>query len=265
MPMNKVAFIMLATLSCSAYAGGFSDRADAQVGKNFSTEELIKFSKKVEKSLAEKGARVAIVSRIGRPEKELPPGVHYTHVAYWVYSKIKTSDGREIPGYQVYNLYQREGAIDTSELVNDYPPDFFAGVDSLRAGIIIPKPSLQKKILDVITSDTYQKLHVDKYSVVANPFNSEYQNCTEFTLDVLTSALYNTSEYGQIKANIKAYFKPQEINLGVMKSLLGPLFVKDFTTRDQNGPIVTATFTTIASFMNEYQLSDAIYHLDKDA
>jgi hypothetical protein len=43
------------------------------------------------------------------------------------------------------------------------------------------------------------------------------------------------------------------------------LFVKDFTTRDQNGPIVTATFTTIASFMNEYQLSDAIYHLDKDS
>ncbi|MGL5487118.1 MAG: DUF2145 domain-containing protein [Shewanella sp.] len=264
MSMNKAALILFATLSCSAYAGGFSDRGDAQVGKNFSTEELITFSKKIERSLAAKGARVAIVSRIGRPEKELPPNVHYTHVAFWVYSKIKTSDGREIPGYQVYNLYQRAGAIDTSELVNDYPPDFFAGVDSLKAGIIIPKPSLQNKILDVITSDTYKRLHVKKYSVVANPFNDEYQNCTEFTLDVLTSAIYNTNDYQQIKANIKAYFKPQEINLGTMKTLLGPLFVKDFTTRDQNGPIVTATFTTIANFMNEYQLSDATYHLVKD-
>lgn len=258
---HKIAAAVLAVASFSACAGGFSQQADAKIDANYSVDEMVDFSKKVELSLAEKGARVAIVSRIGRPESELPKGVHYTHVAYWVYSQIKTADGREIPGYQVYNLYQKEDSIDKSELVNNYPADFFTGVDSLKAGVIIPKPSVQKKILDVITSDSYKKLHVSNYSVVANPFNDGYQNCTEFTLDVLMSGLYGTDNYAQIKANTKAYFKPQEINLGTMKEFLGPMFVKDFTTKDHDGKIKTATFTTIAGFMKEYNLTDAVYHL----
>ena len=264
MKKNSLAIALLAASLCStsAFAGGFSQQADAQVESKFSLEEMISFSKQVEKSLAQKGARVAIVSRIGRPASELPEGVEYTHVAYWVYSSIKTADGREMPGYQVYNLYQKTGAIDHSELVNNFPPDFFAGVDSLKAGVIIPKPSLQAKLLKLIASDDYKKLHIPNYSVVANPFNAQFQNCTEFTLDVLISALYDTTDYKEIKANTVAYFKPQKIDLGAMKTTFGPLFVKDFSTKDQNGPILTATFGSIANFMKTYSLSDDIYHLE---
>lgn len=260
---KKLTLAVLVATSCSAYAGGFSERADAQMTEhaNYTPEQMIAFAKQVEKSLAEKGARVAIVSRIGRPEAELPPGVSYTHVAYWVYSMIQTADGRKVPGYQVYNLYQKTGQIDKSELVNDYPADFFSGVDSLKAGVIIPKPSVQAKLLDVIASDTYRKLHIPNYSVVANPFNPDYQNCTEFTLDVLMAGLYKTSDYAQIKANTKAYFTPQKISLPGYKKLLGPMVVKDFTTKDHDSHIVTATFSSIANFMDKYQLSAETYDL----
>lgn len=70
------------------------------------------------------------------------------------------------------------------------------------------------------------------------------------------------------KAPLALYFfnpigenKPQDINLGTMKEFLGPMFVKDFTTKDHDGKIKTATFTTIAGFMKEYNLTDAVYHL----
>lgn len=58
-----------------AIAQGFSNQGDATENTDqYTAEQLISFSKKVEKSLAERGARVAIVSRVGRPESELPEG-----------------------------------------------------------------------------------------------------------------------------------------------------------------------------------------------
>ena len=149
-------------------------------------------------------------------------------------------------------------------MVKDFPVDFYAGVDSLKTGIIIPKPSLQKKLLNVISSDTYQALHQPEYSVVANPANLGFQNCTEHTLDVLVSAVYETDNPQQIKANIAEYFTPQEISLNPLESLFGPVFVKDFTKRDQDVGIKTATYTTIANFMKQYDLASEIYELQQN-
>ena len=64
---------------------------------HFKAEEVISFAKKVERTLASKGAHVAILARMGRPLSEMPPGMHFTHVAFVVYSQIQTADGRVIP------------------------------------------------------------------------------------------------------------------------------------------------------------------------
>ncbi len=251
--LQLVACILWLSLSSPVFAGNMSTSDDSPV--NFTQEEIISFAKKVEKSIAGKGARVAIVSRVGRSPEELPSGINYTHMAFWVYSNIQTADGRNIRGYQIYNLYQRSEELDVSDLVNDFPADFFAGVFELEAGIVIPKPKVQKAILDVIASGTYKKLHNPKYSVVASPFNNQYQNCTEYTLDVLMSALYRTDDMDQLKANAAEYFTPQTIHLSPLKTLFGPIFVEDFTTRDHNDAIETATFTTIKNFMQKYDLT----------
>lgn len=76
--------------------------------------------------------------------------------------------------------------------MTDFPVDFFAGVQKLKAGIVIPTPELQRRLLATIQSDVYRDLHVPAYSAVANPFTLEYQNCTEHTLDVLNAAIYQT-------------------------------------------------------------------------
>jgi len=241
--------MILLGITATAEAGSMAN-AEPQ----FKAEEIVSFAKKVEKTLAAKGARVFILSRVGRPTSDLPKGIHYTHTAIGVYSMIKTADGREVPGYAIYNLYQREKKPDVSDLIVDYPVDFFAGVYELKAGIVIPTPELQQRLLQVIASDTYKELHNPDYSVIANPYNSKFQNCTEHTLDVINAAIYQTADMKQIKSNTKAYFDAQNIHVSPFKLLAGAMFMPDVKTSDQKRGIRTSTYTTIAKYLDKYDL-----------
>ncbi|HET7832306.1 MAG TPA: DUF2145 domain-containing protein [Gallionella sp.] len=231
-----------------------SAQAGSQAGgePRFPAEDIIKFSKQVEKTLARKGARVALLARIGRPLEELPEGMRFTHVSFVVYSQITTRDGRQIPGYATYNLYQRDDKPDASNLVQDFPVDFFAGVAVLEAGIVIPSAELQQRLLKTIASPTYAALHDPHYSAIANPYTLGRQNCTEFVLDVINAAIYQTSDIKKIKAVEKAYFSAQPVNVGPLKLLFGSMFSAEVTLSDQPGAPVTATFETIAKYLQKY-------------
>ena len=146
--MLRLVLILLLCGHSHAGAAGLSEgfsQADAKA--LYSAEQIIGFAKRMEQTLAAKGARVAIVSRIGRPLDEMPEGMRYTHVGFAVYSQITTRDGRPLRGYAMYNAYQSDAHPDTSSLVQDYPVDFFAGVAVLEAGILIPSAELQRRLL----------------------------------------------------------------------------------------------------------------------
>ncbi|AXI47171.1 DUF2145 domain-containing protein [Sulfitobacter sp. SK012] len=226
--------------------------------------DVATFANRVQHDLAARGANIAIVSRIGRDPRVMPKGVQYTHVGIWVYSQITRADGSTGRGYQVYNLYQVNGTPTRSRLVRDSPADFFAGAYRLEAGIIIPDLRLQKKLLKVITSPTYSALHNPQYSVLANPNTSQFQNCTEHTLDVLMASVYGTSDPAQIKANIGAHFKPQPIRLGGLKRMLAPGAYKAMTTVDHGSKVSTATFGSIARFMEANKLTSETYRITPD-
>ncbi|MDD5612798.1 MAG: DUF2145 domain-containing protein, partial [Gallionella sp.] len=206
----------------------------------------------VEKTLAAKGARVAVLARVGRPASEMPEGMHFTHVSFAVYSEITTADGRVVPGYAIYNEYQSNEKPDTSSLVQDFPVDFFAGVAALEAGVVIPSPELQRRLLATITSPTYQKLHDPHYSAIANPYTLGRQNCTEHTLDVINAAIYQTDDIRKIKAAEKQYYVAQKVNVSGFKLMLGAMFSSEITLSDQPGEAVTATFETIADYLKKY-------------
>ena len=74
-------------------------------------------------------------------------------------------------------------------------------------------------------------------------------------MDIVLSALYDTDNMDQLKANAKAYFTPQKIHLSPLKSFLGAIFVEDFTSSDHKDGIETATFTSIRKFMQKYDLT----------
>mgnify|MGYP003643803315 CR=1 FL=1 len=221
-------------------------------------EAIIKFAKDVEKYAAQQGARAFIIARVGRPQKDLPKGIYYTHTAVAIYSDITLEDGETIHGYAIHNLYQKEGQLDKSQLVTDYPVDFFWGAYELKAGILIPTPEIQQRLIDLISSGQDKTLHNPNYSVLANPMNQQFQNCTEYTLDLLNAAIYQTTDMTRIKANTQAYFKPQRIHTSGFKLMLGSMLQDDITTKDHKGKVATATFTTIAQYLNQYGLANTM-------
>lgn len=251
--------VLAVAVSFPAGAVGFSS-SSSQAGEeiHFKPEQIIAFAKKVEKTMATRGARVAILARMGRPLSELPEGMHFTHVAFAVYSEITTSDARKVPGYAIYNLYQENNHPDISELVQDFPVDFFAGVAQLEAGIIIPSAELQARLLTVIGSPAYKLMHDPHYSVIANPFTLGRQNCTEFVLDVTNAAIYQTDDIKVIKANEKAFFVAQPVNVNPLKLMFGSLFSAEVSTSDQIGTPVTATFEKIGEYLQKYDVGSQV-------
>lgn len=122
---------------------------------------------------------------------------------------------------------------------------------------------MQQKLLNIINSSTYEKLHNPHYSVVAKVDSKKYQNCTSFVVRNLFSALYQTNNISQINKDIETYFTPQEIKIGSIKRLLGGMFVQDFYPDEHGDQITTATFGSIAKFMNKYNLASDIYEISR--
>jgi len=240
----------------TAHAGS---QADGQI--QFEPAKIAALAKKIEREIARRGALIAIISRTGRPPGDLPEGIEYTHVAFAVYSQITTSDGRKLPGYATHNLYQSSTKPNTSFLKQDYLLDYYAAVYALKAGVIIPTPKLQQKLLGVIFSDTYAALHNPDYSAISNPFNVELQNCTEFVLDVVNAAIYDTGDPRRIKANIKAYFEPEPLRVSGFELFLGSLFTADIKLSDHSGPVRTATFGSIARYMEAQGLATELFRV----
>ncbi|NVK56906.1 MAG: DUF2145 domain-containing protein [Alteromonadaceae bacterium] len=247
--MRIIVLLSLVLLSVSAYAG-----SQAPSELKFSPAQIIEFAKKVEHYGAEQQAYAFIIGRVGRPQAELPRGISFTHTAVAVYSAITLDDGSTEYGYAIHNLYQRADDPGRSDIVVDYPVDFFWGAQTLKAGIVIPTLAVQQQLVTLISQKKHLDLHNPRYSVVANPFNSRRQNCTEFTLDMLQSALYQTNDLQRIKANNQAYFRPQQVHVSRFKLAMGSLVSEGVTTADHNGPVRTATFTTIAEFLQQYNL-----------
>ena len=85
--------------------------------------------------------------------------------------------------------------------------------------------------------------------MLANPFRTDYQNCTGFVLDVVFAAIYRTGDPRRIKTNIAAYFEPQPIRVDGLKLAMADATMADVSTDDHTGPIATATFESIARFL----------------
>ena len=214
--------------------------------------ERVKFSKVVERYLAKRQVEVAIVGRQGRPRSELPQGINFTHVGLAVYSMVTTNDGRQVPAYVFHNLYQSVDDAARSELVIDSAPDFFASTRKSKAGILIPDIRLQRSLKRLLMSEHYAALHRAEYSVIANPVNLKYQNCTEFVLDLVTAAIYQTHDKFKIKANQRAYFVATTIKMSRAKAALGAIFSRGISLSDQDDNIKTATFGSIAEYLQRH-------------
>ena len=245
---------LISVISVNVQAGTYS------LSKvKFEFKQIAVLAKGLERSLAARHARVAIIGRVGLQPGILPPGVRFSHAGFAVYSRIETRDGRLLPGYAIYNLYGSEERTARSHLEQDYPVDYLVISQKLEVGVVIPNEKLQALLINTIQSDAYRKLHNPDYSVISNPFTLKYQNCTEFVLDVIFASIYKTDNRQVIKSNLAAYFKPQVLQVDELKIQLAALTVPELKTDDHDGPIATATFTSIARFLMENGIAKEAY------
>ena len=250
--MTKITYLIVAIglfFSQLTYAGSALG-AEAQLP----VEQVEDFATQLEPYAAKQGARAFIIARIGRPENELPKGIKFTHTAIALYSEISLESGEKVNLYAIHNLYQKTDQRDKSELVIDYPVDFFWGVNALKAGIIIPNADVQQRIIEVIASGKDQQMHNENYSVIANPFNNEFQNCTEHTLNIINAGIYQTTDLALLKSSAKQHFQAQRVKVNPLKLLLGNIFVEDVSTKDHSGRVRTTTFSTISQYLEENEL-----------
>jgi len=273
----RLAIIAVAAAFGLAACGSTGGASGAVNGSGFSAagaaapylkiEDAAAFGKQIERDLAAKGARLAIVFRAGESRDKLRDGIAYSHGAFWVYTPITLDDGRSVHGYAVYNLYRGDGKtlpMDKSYLHQDFPLDFIAptGVDDV--GVIIPSPEMQRRILEIMDSPAYRALHIEPYSVVSNPHNAKYQNCTEFMLDVIAAAMWETTEMAQLKANLRAHFRPTIVKTNAFERMFAPMADASIKTDDQSGEIVTTTYESLSDFMRANKLTQEIYVLHRD-
>ena len=240
------------------------DSSVQSVSGHFTPVEAAAFSKTIEKDLGAKGARVAIVFRSGRTRDHMPEGIAYTHGGFWVYRDVATSDGGHIAGYAVYNLYAGDGKqwpVTQSRLIQDWPIDFIQASAVDDVAVIVPSPEMQRRIIAVIDSPTYARLHNPDYALVSNPFSPKYQNCTAFVLDVLAAAAWQTDDPAQILADLRAHFRPTTVKAGGLLRLFGPIADARLRTDDQRGPVVTAEYASMATFMRDNGLLQETYSL----
>ena len=240
------------------------DSSVRSVAGHFSAAQAAGFSKQIERDLAARGARVAIVFRSGRSRDHLPDGVAYTHNAFWVHRTVRTAAGETLNGYAVYNLYAGDGKawpVLESRLIQDWPVDFVMGSAVDDVAVIVPSPEMQRRLIALIDSPSYQRLHNSAYSLVANPFAGRYQNCTTFVLDVVAAAAWETDDPARLGADLAAHFKPTTVKANGLTRLFGPIADARLRTDDHRGPVRTATYESLAKFMGDNGLLQETYSL----
>lgn len=264
--MRRIAGLAVAAaMTLAAPAAMAQDSSARSVAAHFTAPQAAAFSKQIERDLAAHGARIAMVFRTGRPRSDLPDGIAYTHGAFWIYRTITTADGQTLSGYAVYNLYAGDGQAwpkNRSRLVQDFPFDFARGSSVDDVAVIIPSPEMQRRMLAVIDSPTYEALHNPAYSLVANPWTSKYQNCNNFMLDIVAAAAWDTTDPARITADLKAHYQPTIVKAGPLMRLFGPIADSRLRTDDQSGPIRTATYESMSAFMRQNELLQAAYSLN---
>ncbi len=234
---------LLFCLAGTVSAGGFSESGRPDKPAPFPAAETAAFAQKVERMLAGEDVQVALLARMGRPLSSMPEGMRYTHVGIAVQSG---------GGYRIYNLVQKPGRPDGSELVTDTPAEFFSKVAQVEAGILIPTPALQRRLRELVGSPAYAALHDPRYSLIANPYTLGRQNCTEFVLDVINATRFPKADPNALKSMAKASFAAEPVRVNPFRLVLGALFNDEVSLSDHRGEKpVTATFDNLVRYLRQ--------------
>jgi hypothetical protein len=177
-------------------------------------------------------APVALVARVGTDLSKY--GLKYSHVAFAVRDH---ADGRWSVVHLLNHCGTDRSSLYAEGLVNFYLDDLV----SLDTKIVWLQPDAAERVVKELQSPAIESLHHSYYSVIARPDSPDYQNSTDWVLDVLIDALDDKSGTHRRadvqRAQTRLGFQPDILQISYAKRIAGGLFAANAAFTDH--PIAT--------------------------
>lgn len=244
--LRALSATVLVTLLVSG-AGAFAGTPCEEVATSAGTmQKALELARRVTNTLEESGGQVALVARVGQDLSKY--NLRFSHLGFMVRNhpdgKWSVVHDLNLCGTDVSQLY-------IQGVGNFFSDDLFA----YDAGVMLLPAELQKKLEKVLVSAAQVKrLHEPKYSVVAYPFSTLYQNSNQWALEVLASVM---APEGDVATRAEAQkwlkeagFEPTLLKIPAMTRLGGRMFKANIAFNDHP---------------DEYRWSDRIYAVTVDS
>ena len=177
------------------------------------------------------GVDVVLIARGGQDLSRY--GLRHSHVAFL----LREDDGQ----WRAVHLLNPCKTAE-SQLFREGVATFIGETSShtdLRIGV--PTPALRDTLKAMLTKPAIQAraLHEARYSVVAYPFRTEYQNSNQWVLEVLAAAMAQLEDgtlivnRTQVQSWLKQHdYQPSTLHIGVAKRLGARFFVPNAAVTD---------------------------------
>ncbi|ALQ96986.1 hypothetical protein B398_06115 [Xylella fastidiosa 32] len=201
------------------------------------------------------GTQVAIIARSGQNLSRY--GLRHSHVAF----VVREADGQWRVRHLLNHCKSR-----ASELYREGLANFIgetAQTGDLRLGVLAP--SLQQRLYPLLTTQNglMQRLHEPRYSAVAYPFTTGYQNSNQWVLEIIAAALAAADgpmpdNRNKVQAWLrKVHYKPSSLHLSLGQRFGARFTVTNATTTDHpwgeriSGNYSVVTVESIFDFLLE--------------
>ncbi len=215
-------------------------------------QKSLALAKKAFESLDSSGGKVAIIARIGQDLSKY--GLHFSHLGFVVKNH---PDGT----WSVVHMLNQCGT-DRSDIYVQGLGNFFSdGLVSYESAILTLPAEAQDRLERFLTSARVKRFYEPKYSVVAYPFATKYQNSNQWALETLASAL---APEGDVTSRTEAQqwlkdagYEPSVLNIGTMTRLGGRMFKANVAFDDHpgelrwNGKITVVSVESVFNFVRK--------------
>lgn len=149
--------------------------------KPFSIQQAFEAAYKTHQRLEALQPQVALIGRVGQDLSKY--GLRYSHLAF---VQKDGASGQWRVTHLLNGCNSNRSALWHEGLANFFLDDLFA----YEALLIIPSPSMQQKLLAIVSSDEgIEAMHQPLYNMLAYPFSEKYQNSNQWALELVTEAM----------------------------------------------------------------------------
>lgn len=225
------ACLVVATLCASQAALAGRNCAEVAVGVR-ETQQAFESAFRLQQLLNTGNQKVVVIARRGQHLDKY--GITYSHAAF----VVKDTNGK---GWSVFHDLNLCGG-NVSRLYEQGLAEFYA--DDLvnnEIALAIPEPWLQDRLVELLASTSEQlRMHEARYSAVAYPFSTRYQNSNGWLIETFARAVSNELLPNRVAAQQwlkKQLYMPSVLHLGMGTRLGGRLLKANIEFDDHPGEL----------------------------